>query len=83
MAQQPPNLPLPGGPGVQQQPQNINLFPPPPIYAEQYSSDNVKKGLVLPPPPLPTKFEVFTEPYDLEGVNFKRINLNLLHFIVF
>uniref|UniRef100_A0A1I8B289 Mediator of RNA polymerase II transcription subunit 7 n=1 Tax=Meloidogyne hapla TaxID=6305 RepID=A0A1I8B289_MELHA len=48
-------------------PQNVNLFPPPPIFAEGYTSDNIAKGLVLPPPPVPTKFEVFGETFDLEG----------------
>lgn len=50
------------------QPQNISLFPPPPIYAEHYTSENIRKGVVLPPPPVPSKFEVFGESYDLEGV---------------
>ncbi|CAK5059424.1 unnamed protein product [Meloidogyne enterolobii] len=48
-------------------PQNVNLFPPPPIFAECYTSENISKGLVLPPPPVPTKFEVFGETFDLEG----------------
>ncbi|KAL3088315.1 hypothetical protein niasHT_023875 [Heterodera trifolii] len=61
MAQQLPNL------SVISQPQNISLFPPPPIFAEQYTAENIKKGFALPPPNLPTKFEVFAELCDLDG----------------
>uniref|UniRef100_A0A183C4B3 Mediator of RNA polymerase II transcription subunit 7 n=1 Tax=Globodera pallida TaxID=36090 RepID=A0A183C4B3_GLOPA len=65
MAQQPSNLSAFSG--IQQHPQNISLFPPPPLFAEQYTTENIKKGLVLPPPNLPTKFEVFSELCDLDG----------------
>ena len=58
------------GTGGNQAPQNVSLFPPPPIFADCYTSENIAKGLVLPPPPVPTKFEVFGEPFDLEGVRF-------------
>lgn len=46
----------------------VSLFPPPPIFAEVYTNENITKGLVLSPPPVPAKFEVFGEPIDLEGV---------------
>jgi hypothetical protein len=54
--------------GSNQFPQNVNPFPPPPVFAEYYTSENIAKCLILPPPPVPTRFEVFGEPFDLEGV---------------
>ena len=60
--------------GAGNQPQNISIFPPPPIFAEHYTSDNIRKGLVLPPPPVPSKFDVFGESYDLEGPLLPSLN---------
>ena len=43
-------------------------FPDPPIYTKYYTSDAVKNGTAPPPPPIPKKFKVFGEDYDLEAV---------------
>ncbi|KAE9550121.1 hypothetical protein FO519_006658 [Halicephalobus sp. NKZ332] len=41
-------------------------FPNPPIYVKFYTESNVKAGTCPPPPPVPQKFRVFGEDYDLE-----------------
>lgn len=49
-------------------------FPSPPDFAENYTTENIKAyfegrgGPALPPPPIPNKFTVFNEEFDLEGV---------------
>lgn len=43
-------------------------FPNPPIYAKLYSEAHVEAGTCPPPPPVPKKFKVFGEEYDLEEV---------------
>lgn len=69
----------PGPSGIQpQQHQTVSPFPAPPEYAEHYSDDAIRAGLALPPPPVPTKFTVFKEEYDLEGVRYESIVLRIL-----
>ncbi|TKR64565.1 hypothetical protein L596_025075 [Steinernema carpocapsae] len=41
-------------------------FPKPSEYAKNYTTDNIKNGRVLAPPPVPVEFEVFGEKYNLE-----------------
>uniref|UniRef100_A0AC34QD63 Mediator of RNA polymerase II transcription subunit 7 n=1 Tax=Panagrolaimus sp. JU765 TaxID=591449 RepID=A0AC34QD63_9BILA len=41
-------------------------FPNPPSYAKLYTKANFNAGLCPPPPPVPSKFTVFGEEYNLE-----------------
>uniref|UniRef100_A0AC34GUC6 Mediator of RNA polymerase II transcription subunit 7 n=1 Tax=Panagrolaimus sp. ES5 TaxID=591445 RepID=A0AC34GUC6_9BILA len=42
-------------------------FPDPPSYAKFYTAEAVKSGTAPPPPPVPTKFNLFGEECDLEA----------------
>ena len=48
-------------------PATISPFPPPPDYAMNYSEENLREMRCLPPPPVPSRFTVYNEAYDLEG----------------
>jgi len=47
--------------------QTVSPFPPPPEYALNYTTDNIKNFRTLKPPPVPKKFTVFGEEIDMEG----------------
>ncbi|KAH7730535.1 MED7 protein [Aphelenchoides avenae] len=64
--------PFPGS-STSNQPQIVSPFPAPPDYAANYTTENIKSGKVLPPPPVPTKFTAFNEAYDLEGPILKSL----------
>ncbi|CAD5231726.1 unnamed protein product [Bursaphelenchus xylophilus] len=48
-------------------PQNVSPYPSPPEYALNYTNDNIRSGSIPKPPPVPLKFKVFNEEYNLEG----------------
>uniref|UniRef100_A0A1I7ZBD4 Mediator of RNA polymerase II transcription subunit 7 n=1 Tax=Steinernema glaseri TaxID=37863 RepID=A0A1I7ZBD4_9BILA len=47
-------------------PEENSPFPKPSEYAKNYTTEAIKSGRVLAPPPIPTQYEVFGENYDLE-----------------
>ena len=50
----------------------VSPFPAPPEYAQMYTSANIKTRKVLAPPPVPSKFTVYGEEYNLEDVSWKK-----------
>lgn len=45
------------------------VFPMPPEFYRLYTTEHVRLGTCPHPPPVPPKFTVFGEEYDLEGVS--------------
>ncbi|KAE9548522.1 hypothetical protein FO519_008265 [Halicephalobus sp. NKZ332] len=54
------------GPDVERE-KPKKLFPMPPEFYRFYSAEHVRLGTCPPPPPVPPKFTVFGQDYDLEG----------------
>lgn len=77
--QGPSSLQQPGGP----QGATTSTFPAPPDFAMHYTDENIRAGMVLPPPPVPSKFTVFKFDYDLEGVRWNFREFSFYHLRIF
>lgn len=49
--------------------QNASPFPAPPEYVQNYSNENIRTYQAPKPPKIPSRFTVFNEEYNLEGVS--------------